>query len=74
MYVVTQSYNLYDQMGEYFVTAFDHKPSLEELTIVMESADLAAHLLAGGGRIGWGESWYDLYEVTNGERFDKKFL
>lgn len=74
IWVLTEEYNDYDQHGEYFVHAWDHRPSREELMAhgVAQSSpfclDLPQHVLNGGGRITnaqyYDNNWYHLKELT----------
>ncbi len=67
VWILTSSYNDYDQHGEYFVEAFDHKPSIEELScftgldpeFYMPTLE---KLLEGGGRMGVEYKWFYLDE------------
>ena len=68
MWIVTRAVNEYDQEGDYFIIAFDHKPTIEELTVINGKA-LAEHLLAGGGRRGTEYEWYYLTELQSGELY-----
>ena len=66
MWILTREHNAYDQEGEYYVYAWDHKPSKEEVDIVMDKiedgyADLD-HIMNGGGRKNWEDIWYNLFE------------
>ena len=73
IWVLTEEYNDYDLHGEYFVHAWSHKPTREELlgNGVPETSpycpDLPAHVLNGGGRITYmayyDEQWYHLKEL-----------
>jgi hypothetical protein len=73
IWVLTEEYNDYDQHGEYFVYAWDHKPSREELRLRgvetgrPYAADYLTFVLAGGGRIRvasyYEEQWYFLREL-----------
>jgi hypothetical protein len=68
IWVLTEEYNDYDQHGKYYLKAWDHKPSREELKAqgVAESQecceDLIVHVLSGGGRIKKEYHWYILEE------------
>lgn len=74
IWVLTEEHNDYDQHGEYFIHAWDHKPSREELIAqsVPELSpycpDLPAHVLKGGGRIThadyYDQSWYFLRALS----------
>jgi len=75
IWVLLEEYNDYDQHGRYFVHAWVHKPSKEDLlNFVKESSrplrpDYLGFLLAGGGRIESGnyaeDQWYSLKEIIN---------
>jgi len=75
IWVLTEEYNSYDQFGEYFVHAWNHKPSkLELLQCDVELTrpfviDYLQHVLEGGGRIEQGNyydnRWYILKEIKN---------
>lgn len=69
IWVLTSEYNNYDQYGEYFEDAWDHKPTEEELQATLKDTNykgwmapkgLVAHILEGGGRQGVEDSWYYL--------------
>lgn len=67
MYVLTQSYNDYDQHGDYLVTVFSDKPSIAMLEEILTcDKKLALHVLKGGGRIGIENIWYYLTELDSG--------
>jgi hypothetical protein len=71
MWVVTREHNLYDQEGEYFVVAFDNKPTFQELKKLIGGSDVTiGKLTRGGGRQEFEEVWYNLYEVSSGQLFD----
>jgi hypothetical protein len=73
IWVLTEEYNDYDQHGEYFVHAWDHKPSRQELIEcgVQRSRpkmnDYVSYVLNGGGRlvdsIYYDDQWYLLKEI-----------
>lgn len=73
IWVLTEEYNDYDQHGEYFIHAWDHKPSREELKVRINEEsrytqpDYIGYVLNGGGRIDNGkyyeDQWYFLKEV-----------
>jgi hypothetical protein len=75
VWILTESYNDYDQHGDYFVTAWDEKPSRKEISHVCDidttgrytKADQDIdHILAGGGRIGNEYRWWNLFEIVRG--------
>lgn len=74
MWILTDEWNLRDQAGEYFLEAFDEKPSAELLREVVtqhgygEDQELLERVLAGGGRKGIEGSWLYLREYTPRDR------
>lgn len=71
VWVLTSENNDYDQHGEYFRAAFASKPTLGQLATyfsynssspanVMDAVAFLEHLLAGGGRRGTEEEWFNL--------------
>lgn len=82
LWVLTQTYNLYDQQGDYLVTVFLTKPNQETLLQLMygkpskntgyskTELEFIEHLLNGGGRIGLEESWYYLSILGEGEEYE----
>ncbi len=73
IWIVTGEVNAYEQEGEYFVAAFNNKPSFSELRkLIDNSGDRVSDatigkLTRGGGREGIEDTWYNLHEVKNGE-------
>ena len=73
IWVLLEEYNDYDQHGEYFVHAWDHKPTREELAVHVKEVrrpgadDYLTFVLEGGGRLTKGYSydnqWYILRSV-----------
>ncbi len=65
VWVLTEEYNLYDQMGEYFVHAWVSKPTATQLAKhVNQNNEGINHILNGGGRTErYEHSWYHLKEV-----------
>lgn len=68
-WILTVTYNNYDQHGDYFVAGWKVKPSLKELkqSIHDLSAKELKHVLQGGGRIDDEYKWYNLTEIEEGE-------
>lgn len=63
IWVLTESYNDYNQHGGYFVAAWTNKPTLQQIAKVCGiTLDGAEHVLDGGGRQGLEEQWYELME------------
>ncbi len=67
-WILTVTYNDYDQHGDYFVAWWKEKPSLEELKQSIEgfSDNELKHVLQGGGRIDDEYKWYNLTEIEEG--------
>ena len=67
-WILTVTYNDYDQHGDYFVAWWKDKPSLEELKQSTEgfSDNELKHVLQGGGRIDDEYKWYNLIEIEEG--------
>lgn len=70
VWVVTQSYNDYDQHGDYIEMVFSEKPTKE---LLMEKFQLsekdAIHLWNGGGRKNIENSWYYLTQIEFGKQY-----
>jgi len=67
MWVITRSINDYNQDGDYFVSVFDHKPSVEELKKLLRCGDeYAKNLENGGGRYDGEGEWHHLTEMGSG--------
>lgn len=64
MWILTREENLYDQEGEYFSSAWTNKPTREQLCRELSRSDgeWVDHLLKGGGRRGYAQTWYNLFE------------
>ena len=63
MWIVTQEINDYNQYGEYFITAFEGKPTFEQLKKVLNLDDVTTgKLTRGGGRQNIENEWYYLKE------------
>lgn len=60
IWVLTESYNDYDQHGEYYLQAWAGKPTAEDLIAAGVSPGEVDHVLEGGGRIQWENQWYHL--------------
>lgn len=72
MWIVTRSINQYNQDGDYFVCAFDNKPTFKELKKILPNKSDATigKLSRGGGRQEYGYEWYFLTEVKSGELYE----
>mgnify|MGYP006935484260 CR=1 FL=1 len=72
IWILTKEVNDYDQYGQYFVSAFNSKPTFHQLFDLGLSKEQAKHLLeTGGGRIEWENEWYFLKEVEPGKSYDE---
>ena len=63
IWVLTEEYNDYNQHGEYFIHAWDHKPSNSELWSQGVAQDRTRHVQNGGGRENTEDHWYILEEL-----------
>jgi len=71
MWILTSSYNDYDQHGDYFISAWIDKPSSEDLEkICVVNPVEADHILSGGGRQRYEDKWYNLFQIEEGEGVD----
>jgi hypothetical protein len=66
--VLTRQINEYNQDGEYFEAVLAEKPDYQKLEKLLLSMGMGGqefidHLLNGGGRRGYEETWYHLREV-----------
>ena len=68
MWILTESFNDYDQHGEYFRACWSHKPNKEELEKVLGeiTEEEFQYLLKGGGRKEVEYSWYYLENKQEG--------
>lgn len=68
VWILTSSYNLYDQQGDYFEAAFKEKPTAEAIAKWFEkkgekiTEELAQHIANGGDRQDTEHQWYNLIE------------
>ncbi len=68
IWVVTKEVNAYYQEEEgYFITAFDHKPTAEELSPWFDEKYSTYLIETGGGRIKFEFVWYYLKEIESGQ-------
>lgn len=68
MWVLTKAYNDYDQYGDYLVSAYNERPTAEQIAKAAEcDLEYANHILGGGGRLNSEGSWFFLTEIRNGE-------
>ena len=61
VWVLTESYNDYDQHGNYFIKVWKNKPTEKELRDVGVENNIE-HVLNGGGRVNYEDQWYYLTE------------
>lgn len=82
VWVLTSSYNDYDQHGEYFCCVWKTKPTTEQLVQyfkytenntydVMQALEFILHVQNGGGRRGTENQWYLLKEVPFGKNCEE---
>lgn len=65
VWVLTSSYNDYNQHGEYFEHVFLHKPCIQILSDITSITDklYLKHIWYGGGRLNNEDKWYSLEEI-----------
>ena len=69
LWILTTAVNEYDQYGEYFVVAFDHKPTADELKAAvpsLEDYEIIHIVWNGGGRRNYEQQWWNLRELESG--------
>ena len=74
LWVLTRSVNDYNQHGDYFVAAWAHKPTEDELAKAAsldlrkkdDRATLDNLVNNGGGRLKYEDVWYNLLSVKEG--------
>lgn len=72
MWVVTREVNAYEQYGEYFVVAFNHKPSFKDLKEALGLSDVTTgKFTRGGGREEFEMEWFHLYDIGSGKVFER---
>ncbi len=62
IWILTRAINEYDQDGEYFVDAWDKKPTHQTLTLSGVPQNRLRHVLNGGGRVEFEYEWFFLRE------------
>lgn len=67
LWIILRSINQYDQDGEYFEMAFDHKPSVKELNKLGYDGE---YLIEGGGRKNVEYEWYTLISIQSGHKLN----
>lgn len=76
MWLLTKTYNEYDQFGDYIETAWLNKPTRKELNAYFKGeaqANFITHLLNGGGRRETEDQWFHLTELKEGEKYQHKY-
>ena len=65
MWILTREINEYYQEGEYFVYAFQNKPTFKELKDILSKEDDVAieWIMKGGGRLEFEHEWYHLFDM-----------
>jgi hypothetical protein len=74
VWLLQASFNDYDQHGAYTHAVFAKRPTLEELTKVLNDEGRAADVLADRGRRNYEYMWYNLRQVTFGEAISEESL
>lgn len=63
VWILTREENQYDQYGEYYVAAFETKPTHQQLTDHGVERKFLRHTLNGGGRTAqYEDTWFHLRE------------
>ena len=71
MWILLRSVNDYSQHGDYFVCAWHQKPTVNQVTKVLNIDEQGAlYVLNGGGRRGYEDEWYYLFKATSGELYE----
>ena len=72
MWVLTREINEYDQDGEYFVSCWNFKPNAQEMSVIFPGItyEFWTHISNGGGRKDIEETWYNLREYEEGEKYE----
>ena len=65
IWVLTEEVNDYDQYGEYFVGAWNKKPTHQMLSALGVPQNRLRHVLNGGGRVGNEDAWFYLKEIEH---------
>lgn len=65
IWVLTREINEYKQDGEYFVDAWNTKPTHQMLSALGVSQNRLRHILNGGGRVGYENEWFYLKEIKH---------
>lgn len=60
IWLLTEEYNRYDQLGEYFVRAFKEFPTFEQLLAAEVPEQDLTHVRNGGGRKATEDHWFHL--------------
>lgn len=61
VWVLTRSYNDYNQHGDYFLAVFKDKPTEAQLKEYGVAEGDLQHVLSGGGRRGNVDEWENLF-------------
>ena len=71
MWIITKCVNEYDQEGDYLVTVFNKRPSVNEITLAVGCDEkYANHIRENGGRVGYEHDWYYLTELHSGQIYE----
>jgi hypothetical protein len=65
IWVLTEEVSDYDQYGEYFVGAWNKKPTHQMLSALGVPQNRLRHVLNGGGRVGYEGAWFFLKEIEH---------
>ena len=71
MYIITRAVNEYNQEGQYFVAAYNVKPTFKQLKELLNLDDVTTgKLTRGGGRQDNEYDWYYLKKVQSGQIYE----
>ena len=62
VWILTYEVNDYDQCGEYFIEAYAERPTFAQLIAEDVPQNRIRHVMNGGGRVGYEETWFFLKE------------
>ena len=73
MWILTRVINEYDQDGDYFLSAWNEKPSIKDLVKVTErDEEYCKRILNNEGRLYPERTWFWLTEMKDGEVYAER--
>lgn len=87
MWVITKSYNEYNQLGDYLIACFSKKPTFKTFLKIYlkseglnesyfdecEGIEVVEHYYENKGRFNNEYSWYFLSEIKDGELYEEQY-